>query len=256
MRWRFVACITLVNLSSTCFAQSPPIPYQERMTMVRSLAQRYPGYIRAKFDEFQSLGLWGGIAIQTEWQAATNRDGLALWSTINESLTVLPFQFAADFEAGSPCANKACEAWYDYFAIAAHPPTPIKLYWLDPAWITAQKALWVAHTATVFWALEVHEAALTAGIATAPKDEGRFWSGWVRTVPVLDALNQPTFGDVIAKISKKSFPDCGPLQSNGTCDALRLTPRSRAAFAALMIANGKLGTAPSLAALLPFLDSW
>ena len=255
MRWRVIAFTTVVTMSSMGFGESPAIGYEERIAMVRSLGQRYPGYVRAKFDEFQSLGLWGGIAIQTEWQAATNRDGLAIWSTINESLTVLPFQLAVDFEAGVPCANKACEAWYDYFLIAANPPAPIALYWLDPAWIMAQKALWVAHTATVRWALETNEAALTAGLATAPKDEGRFWSGWVRTVPVLDALNQPTFGHVIAKMSRKSFPDCGPLQSNGTCKALRLSPRNRAAFTALMIANGRLGTAPSLAALLPFLES-
>ena len=222
----------------------PPVPdYAARMDLIDELGARHPGYISAFGFSFRTHGLWGGIAIQTQWQQATLRDALPIWHRVNESLTVEPHGYSTSYAAGEPCpANDAvCQAWYDYFAEADFNGPAGFLHRLDPRWIGAQQKLWRAHNLAVERALSVHADEIESSLDDTPAEEADFWRGWVATVPWLEVSLQPTFDFVIQPISDRFFPDLGPLEA-GTLNDPALLDDARRAFAEMMMLRGRIDT--------------
>lgn len=222
----------------------PPVPdYAARMSLVAELGASHPGYVHAFGFSFRTLGLWGGIAIQTQWQQVTLRDALPIWHRVNESLTVEPHRYAGLYAANEPCpaGDAVCQAWYDYFAEATFNGPAGYFHSLDPRWIGAQQKLWKAHNLAVERALSVHADEIASSLASTPTEEADFWRGWVATVPWLETSLQPTFDLIIQPISDRCFPDCGPLEA-GTLNDPALLDDERRVFAELMMARGRIAT--------------
>jgi hypothetical protein len=209
-------------------------PSADRLELAEALAVQYPGEVTPGAP-LGAFGFWAGIIVQTRWQDESERDEIALWSLLNQTLSVEPSAYAADLaaapESGDPvvlCASSpyvrehattaaegpsvdradVCEAWMSYFVAHEQGSAPVIL----------QELLWDAHTLALVHALRENREAIDGAVTT--ELERNFWAGWFEIVFLLDALNFPTAGAATVPASDAVMPTCAPIGEAG-CE---LTP--------------------------------
>jgi hypothetical protein len=236
---RLVALATMVAVTASCGGGSGdesdgPPPYADRLELAEALALQYPGDVTPG-EPLGEFGFWAGIIVQTRWQDESERDEIALWSLLNQTLSVEPSAYAEELaaapESGDPaalCASSpyvrehattaaegpsvdradVCEAWMSYFVAHEQGSAPVIL----------QDLLWDAHTVALVHGLREHRIELEAAATTDL--ERNFWASWFELVFILDALNFPTESSSTVPASSAVMPTCAPLGEDG-CE---LTP--------------------------------
>jgi hypothetical protein len=209
-------------------------PYAERLELAEALALQYPGDV-TPVEPLGEFGLWAGIIVQTHWQDDSERDQIALWSLLNQTLSVEPSMYAAELasapEAADPaalCASSAhvrdhpttavggpsvdradvCEAWMTYFV--AHKR--------GTASATLQELFWDAHTVSLVQGLREHRRDVETAATT--ELERNFWASWFEIVFILEALNFPTESSSTVPASNAVMPTCAPIGEDG-CELTR-----------------------------------
>jgi hypothetical protein len=237
---RLVALGTMVAVTAACGGGGPgdendgPPPYADRLELAEALAVQYPGDVTPG-EPLGEFGFWAGIIVQTRWQDESERDQIALWSLLNQTLSVEPSAYAAELaaapESGDPaalCASSpyvrehattaaegpsvdradVCEAWTSYFVAHKQGSPPVIL----------QELLWDAHTVALVHGLREHRAEVDAAATTDL--ERNFWASWLEIVFLLEALNFSTESATSVPASNAVMPTCAPLGEDG-CE---LTP--------------------------------
>lgn len=182
------------------------VPYSERLAGLEEMAADM---------EHESLGVLGGLYVQTHWQLVTHRDEIPAWNHINSYLTVKPRQFLLTYlEKGEDsCDTDLCSTWLDYFQAE-----------FNGYHRSAQHLLWKAHLASIFQAIEVKPGILND--EQVPLDERNFLKGWIRFVQAMAKIRLPTQERFIRRLSTPTLPQCAPLGAP-TCEVqdLPLTVR-------------------------------
>lgn len=233
--------------------------YEARILAVRTLGERYPGLVHGLGFEYRELGLWAGILIQTKWQKESGRDDLDIWFHVNRNLTLLPLvyhhEYAPDpdlpYEASPYVVNHptrggaqapvthvdTCRAWKEYFkahdAAAAADREGGFLGRFGNGfrkWFVVTRKLWRAHTTAMKQAIWEYLPEFRS--SPHPREELRFWAGWIRFVFFSEKLAPPTT-DILGKpILNAAMPECSPLGLE-PC-TLRRQPFLRRAFLRLL----------------------
>ena len=232
---RLVVLGTMVALTAACGGggtgdegEGLP-PYADRLELAQTLAVQYPGDV-AHGEPLGEFGFWAGIIVQTRWQDESGRDEIALWSLLNQTLSVEPSAYAAELasspESADPaalCASSAygrdhpttaadgpsvdradvCEAWMSYFVAHRQGSAPA----------TLQELLWDAHTVALVHGLRENREAIDGAATT--NLERNFWASWFEIVFLLDALNFPTEGASTVRASNAVMPTCAPIGEDG-----------------------------------------
>ena len=244
---------------------SAPQGQLSRRNMLVELGKKYPGrdcsaQCSSKnnfMDEACKLGLFGSIYLLTSLQEHTGRAQLTIWQSPNSALTVGPYAFMVEREAGISCKDSqyiekyptrqprqgesaapmqhvdVCEAWNSYFDVATgkakldHSETPFTIEQLTDGKnqvAKIQKALWVAHSKALlhsYWQYMDDLAYHPDG--TIPADEYREWNGWNQIVAkIIPIGNFDSCADKAEGAAYQLMPNCikgTKLQGDRLCEA-------------------------------------
>lgn len=178
--------------------------YVERAQFIRKMAEIVPGKTSRHTP---SLGLLGGLYVQTKWQDASGRDGIVSWNHINSYLTVRSYHFFLNYISYGREAchyedhQELCHEWLNYFLAA-------DIRNLESQSVTG-RLLWRAHMSSIYTALRDRPDVLDN--MQVPSEERYFIKGWIRFVQYLADINFPTDERLAQILSNKTLPECAPL---------------------------------------------
>lgn len=184
------------------------VTYPERLSRLEEMAKTVPGDWSQNGN---SLGLLGGLFIQTKWQYLSGRDRIPSWEHVNSYLTIWSYDFfqsylLVDDHACSlhPDKLELCKSWLKYFQAA-----DIRKDMEKKRKISA--LLWKAHMSSIYLALSDKPDILND--PKVPFKERIFLKGWIKFVQAMARFNLST-DELYAKLlSSKTLPDCSPLGS-------------------------------------------
>jgi hypothetical protein len=260
MFWRLIVLISLFLLwGKSVLAEAHHNVYVDinhtkysRISMVREMDQKY-GMVKSfcplnvKSNEMTHTypftgysGLFGGTFLNTYRQFETKRHKYSIWSYPNSSLTVEPYHYMKDYEAGRRCQDsifiknfgkqdvvlthksgkaftsmnrvKVCQAWQMFYKTVD--------YYQEGKWSAEQKQkykskiqsfLWNAHSLSLLhnWSYNKVTFEKDLSLGRIPKQEYQQWMSWNQfVIKFLPRLNRPSCAKNMFPYLDTAMPMC------------------------------------------------
>lgn len=229
-----------------------------RLEMIQEIGRKYPNedcYQACREKGLSevacSLGSIGSLYVLTKRQVETQRERMFIWQVPNASLTLEPYIYMREMEAGIPCSEspyikqfptrsprkgernppldrqEVCESWVAYFRLAGSPGKNLDQRMTGAAKARlrkkvneAQSRLWRAHTTSLlhsYWQ-HFHEYQRHSRTDT-PEDEYKMWMGWNLVVgKLVPQINDSSCAQHSTFIMNQLMPNCirGTFREDGS----------------------------------------